>query len=158
MQKHLVLNCSRRSVLIILAAIASLFLLIGCASLFRSAGLTDQQAADQTAQLQKAIGLATSEAIETIQYGLSEGHDLKSTALTAGSALVWKLATIAASTIGTILTGYLAKLLNTERKLTNVLITGIEKSPNDTAKTTVHDKAVKAGIEPKLAARVQALT
>jgi len=48
MQKYLVLRCSRNTALTIISITIFLFILIGCQSLFRSAGLTDEQAASKT--------------------------------------------------------------------------------------------------------------
>lgn len=152
------LRCSRTTAAIIIFATIALFLLIGCHTLFKSAGLTDEQAAEQTAELQKTISFATSEALETIQRGLSEGHDLKTIAVKTSSAFLWKIITAAGATVGVVLNGLLAKWLTTEKKINKAMITGIESANDSTVKESVHAKAITAGIESKLHARVKALT
>ena len=158
MQKYLVLNCSRTTATLIICATTFLFILIGCASLFRSAGLTDEQATIQTAELKKAIAFASSEALQTIQTGLSEGHDLKTIAVKASSAFIWKIIAAAGATVGVVLNGLLAKWLSTEKKINKVLITGIEHDGNNSLKESIQNKALATGVESKLAARVKALT
>lgn len=59
---------------------------------------------------------------------------------------------------GAILSGLLARWLGTERKMTNTLITAIETNDSNTLKEIIKAKATKNGIQPKLEARVQALT
>ena len=159
MPKHLtILNCSRRTATIVILSILALFLLIGCASLFRSAGLSDDQAAQQTAELKLALADATASAIATAQAGLTQGHELKTIAVKTASVFLWKIIAAGASSAGIILTGLLAKWLGTEKKITKALITGVEKSKNITAKTQIYKKASAAGIETQLHKRVQSLT
>lgn len=159
MPQHLViLKCSRTTAIITIAASICLFLLIGCASLFRSAGLTDEQAAAQTAELQKVITLAGSEALETIQSGLSEGHDLKTIAVKASSTSLWKIIAAAGAALGIVLNGLLAKWLSTEKKITTAVITGVEDAHASDVKASIKRNATAAGIESKLSARVKALT
>jgi hypothetical protein len=158
MQKHLVLNCSRTTATIIISLTIFLFILIGCQSLFRSAGLSNEQAALQTAELKKAIALAGSEAIENIQTGLSEGHDLKTIAVKTSSAFIWKIIAAAGASLGVVLNGLLAKWLSTEKKINKALISGVEKTNNTDTKEMIASIAGKAGIEPQLHARVKALT
>lgn len=158
MYKPTTLNCSHRSALTILAAIAALFLLIGCASLFRSAGLSPEQAALQSAELHHQITAAATAAVADIQTGLAQGHDLKTIAVNTTSAFAWKIATIAASTIGTLLSALLAKWLGTEKKINKALIVGVEDGDDTSAKKHIHSAALTLGVEPQLNKRVRALT
>lgn len=159
MPQHLViLRCSRATAAITITASICLFLLIGCASLFRSAGLTDEQAAEQTAQLKSALGDATTSAIAEIQTGLQEGHDLKTIAVKASSAFIWKIVAAAGASAGIILNGLLAKWLGTEKKITKALITGVEQSNDQSAKESIRSAAIAAGVQAKLHTRVKALT
>jgi len=158
MQKYLVLNCSRTTATLIIFITISLFVLIGCQSLFRSAGLSDEQAAAQTAELKTALEGAATAAIADIQTGLAEGHDLKTIAVKTGSAFLWKILTAAGATVGVVLNGLLAKCLGTEKKMTKALITGIEANNSPTVKQLVKEKALLAGVEKQLHRRVDALT
>ena len=152
------LHCSHRTAIFLILTILALFLLIGCAALFRSAGSTDEEAQHQTALLEQALANATEEAINDITSGLAQGHDLKTIAARAASAFLWKLATIGASTAGVLLTGYLAKLLGTEKKITKALITGVESAQGGSVKSAIKRNAMNAGVESTLNKRVQALT
>ena len=158
LQHQTFLRCSRTTATIIIIASACLFILVGCASLFRSAGLTNEQAAQQTAELKAALENATDSVIADIQIGLAQGHDLKTIALTTGSAFLWKILAAAGASIGVVLNGLLARWLGTERKITTALITGIEKSDAKGTKESVQNAATAAGIEPQLHKRVLALT
>ena len=153
-----ILHCSRRNALLILAAIFLLFLTIGCAAMLRKTGL-DQVEADQiTATAMSALERAAAKAVENIKTGLDQGHDLKTIAVKTSTAFAWQIATIAASTIGAVLSGLLAKWLGTERKITAALISGIEKNPTGNVKESVQARATKRGILKQLDRRVQALT
>ena len=158
MLQSTVLNCKTSTAKIVILAIAGLFLLIGCTSLLRSSSMTQTEAAQEKARLEHALVAAAAEAVADIHTGLAEGHDIKTLALTTGSEFLWKMIAAGASTAGLILSGLMAKWLGTERKITKVLITAIENTDNNIIKETVHKKALDAGVEPKLAARVQALT
>ncbi len=153
-----ILRCSRNTAMLIITATIFLFIVIGCQSLFRSTGLTDEQALEQTAQLKAALITATSEAVATVQTGLEEGHDLKTIAVKATSSFLWKMIAAAGATVGVVLNGLLAKWLSTEKKINKALITGVEKSNNTDTKETIASIAGAAGIEPQLHARVKALT
>lgn len=158
MLQSTVLKCSRTTAIIILVTSSLLFLLVGCPAFFRSAGLTDDQAAEQTAKLKSALEGATAAAIADIQTGLAEGHDLKTIAVKASSSFLWKIIAAAGATVGVVLNGLLAKWLSTEKKITKALITGIENNHDKNPKQAVHSAAVAAGIQPKLHKRVKSLT
>lgn len=159
MPKHLViLRCSRTTATIIVSVTIFLFILIGCQSLFRSAGLTDEQAAQQTAELKSALEGAAAAAIVDIQTGLEEGHDLKTIAVKASSAFLWKMIAAAGATVGVVLNGLLAKWLSTEKKITKALITGVETHEDGHVKGSIKAAAIAAGVENKLHARVKDLT
>lgn len=158
MHKYLILNCSRTTATIIILATIFLFVLIGCASLFRSAGLTDEQAAAQTTELKSALEGAATAAIADIQTGLAEGHDLKTIAARASAAFIWKIVAAAAATAGVVLNGLLAKWLGTEKKINKAMITGVENSVDNHVKTSIKAAAIAAGVEPQLHARVKSLT
>ena len=158
MQKYLVLNCSRTTATIIITTTILLFVLIGCQSLFRSAGLTDEQAAQQTAELKSALDAAAAAAIATAQQSLAQGHDLKTTAVKASSIFLWKILAAAAATLGVALNTLLAKWLGTEKKITKAMITAVENTNDPSAKQAIRSAAIAAGVESKLHARVKALT
>lgn len=130
------LLCSYHTAGLIFVALGSLFLFVGCTQLYKMIGLTEKQVADQVAEDQKTI-------IRTITHVRTTTAEILTSAI-AG--------------IGAIASGFLAKWLGTERKITKVLITGVEKANDTTVKQSIKVKAVAAGIEPKLAARVRALT
>lgn len=159
MQNHqTILHCQKSTAIFIITTTTLLFLLIGCASLFRSAGLTDDQAAEQTAQLKTALSDAATAAVADITTGLAEGHDLKTIAARASSAFLWKIIAAAGASAGIVLNGLLAKWLGTEKKINKAIITGVENSNDKSTKTAIRTAAIAAGIEPKLHARVQTLT
>lgn len=155
---HTNLRCSHRTATFMILTILALFLLIGCASLFRSAGSTDEEAQHQTALLEQALANATEEAINDITSGLAQGHDLKAIAARASTAFLWKLGTIGASTIGVLLTGLLGRLLGKEKKITKAIIKGVESSGTVDAKKAIYTKAIDMGVEDALHKRVKALT
>lgn len=130
------LRCSQRTAVITFIIIATLFILTGCAQLYKILGLTEQQTQNQLAEDQETI-------IRTITQVRTTAADIITTAI-AG--------------LGTITSGLLARLLGTERKFTKVLITSIEKAPNMNLKETITKEASLAGIQPKLHKRVKALT
>lgn len=116
--------------------IGSLFCLAGCAQLYKTLGLSDRQAADQVA------------ADQTARQEIFQGIRLTTT----------ELITTAIAGVGAIASGFLAKWLGTEKKITAALITGIEKADAKTAKQAVNDKANDLGVQDKLHTRVKSLT
>lgn len=152
------LRCSRRTATIIILIIFLLFLSIGCAALMRKTGIDQAEADRLTATAIATLEDAAAEAVDNIKTGLDEGHDLKTIAVKTASIFAWKIATLAASTIGAVLSGVLAKYLGTERKITKAIITGIETAKGQNTKAAIQTKAGLAGIEPQLHARVKALT
>ncbi len=158
MPKHLVLNCSRTTATIIIFVTIFLFILIGCQSLFRSAGLTHEEAALQIAQLEAALADATSAAIADIQTGLAQGHDLKTIAVKTSSAFLWKIIAAAGASVGVVLNGLLAKCLSTEKKITKAMIKGVQSNSTNDVKQNIKAQATAAGVENALHKRVKALT
>ncbi len=152
------LHCSPRTAALVLAAIFLLFLTIGCAAALRKTGLDQAEADRIAAAAHERLSHAAAQAVENIKEGLDQGHDLKTIAVKTSSAFAWQLATIGASTIGAVLSGLLAKWLGTERKISAALITGIEKNPSNSVKDSVNEASIRAGIQPQLHRRVQALT
>lgn len=130
------LRCSRATAMITFTLIGSLFCLAGCAQLYKLIGLSEDQAADQVAADQAA------------RQKIAEGIRLTTT----------EIITTAVAGLGAIATGFLAKWLGTEKKITTALITGIEKADAKTAKQAVNNKANDLGVQDKLHARVKALT
>ncbi|MBA7484094.1 hypothetical protein ES707_19618 [subsurface metagenome] len=131
-----ILQCTQTTATFLFILLGSLFVLTGCAQLYRTIGLSDEQTATQIAKDQASrqeitdkIRLTTTELVLTITSGL-----------------------------GAIASGLLAKWLGTERKITTALITGVEVSNNNSVKETIKAKATSAGIEPLLNKRVIALT
>lgn len=116
--------------------IGSLFCLAGCAQLYKLIGLTDEQTQDQLTKDQAD------------RQQIIEGIRLTTT----------ELITTAIAGVGAIASGFLAKWLGTERKITKVLITGVEKATSNAAKEQIQKQALAAGVESQLHKRVQALT
>ena len=131
-----ILNCSQKSAFFIFSLIGILFILAGCAQVYKALGLTEEQTQEQVSEDQKTI-------IRTVNQVRTTTAEILTTAL-AG--------------LGTIASGFLAKWLGTERKITKALIAGIEKSAPGSVKESVHQQATNAGIEPQLSKRVAALT
>ena len=121
---------------LLLIFLGSTLFLIGCAQLYKFFGLTPEQTAAQAAQDQDAI----QKTIEQIRWTT---HEIISTTIAAAGAIA---------------SGFLAKWLGTERKMTAVMIDAIESEPSHDLKKTITAKATSAGIEPQLNARVKALT
>ena len=132
--------------------------MIGCAAWLRKTGIPPDEANRLAAIAEQNIADAAAEAVQTIQEGIAQGKPLPAIATETATAFGWKLATIAASTIGAVLSALLAKWLGTERKITKALITGIEDNNADQTKLFVKGRADAAGIEPQLHTRVKALT
>lgn len=152
------LRCSRQTATVTIFAIFLLFLIVGCASMLRKAGMTNDQATDQAAQITAALGDAAAEAVADIQTRLAQDKELPAIATETASAFAWKITAIAASTIGAVLSALLAKWLSTERKMTTAIITGVEDAHASDVKASIKRNATAAGVESNLNARVKALT
>lgn len=131
-----IIRCTYKTAATILMTFGILFTIIGCSQLYRTIGLNEEQTAAQVAQDQDA----TQQIIHQVRWTT---HEIISTTV-AG--------------LGTILSGLLAQWLGTERKMTTVLIKGIESADQNTAKESVQQKAILAGVENQLSKRVAALT
>lgn len=136
LQHQTFLRCSQTTAFFLFILIGLLFILAGCAQLYKFLGFTDQQTQDQLTKDQES----EKQIIETFRLTTTE------------------LITTAIAGLGAIASGFLAKWLGTEKKLTKVLITGIEKAPNSNVKESIKTQALSAGIESQLHARVKALT
>lgn len=134
--KTAVLNCTRTTATILFLLIGTLFIFTGCAQLYKILGLTEEQTEEQVSEDQKTI-------VRTI---------------TQVRTTTGQIITTAVAALGTIASGFLAKWLGTERKITAAMITGVEAASNETVKESITKKATSAGVESKLNARVQALT
>ena len=152
------LRCSHRTATLLIITSILLFLLLGCASLFRSVGLSPEQAAAQESEFREALAKATTQAVVDIQTGLAEGHDLKTIAARASTAFLWKIIAAAGAGVGVVLNGLLARWLTTEKKINRAIITGIETAGEKGTKEIIHTHALAAGIENALHKRVKALT
>ena len=135
-QHQTILRCSQTTATILFITIGALFLLSGCYGLYKTIGLTDDQAAAQASADQQTI---------------TQILDQSRTSTT-------QIITSAIAGLGAIASGILAKWLGTERKITQVLITGIEKADDSTLKDTVRTEAISSGVEKALHKRVNALT
>ena len=154
-----ILRCKHNVAGDILIAVAILFLLVGCASLYRSLGVSSEQAAQQAAHDQAAVGQAAVSAGKEFVEQIATGTPLPVAAVASGSEFIWQLLTIIATSAGTILTGWLATRLKTEKRITAAMITGVEKAAEPTGvKASIQREATAAGVEPILHARVQELT
>lgn len=137
MLKHqTILPCSHRTAALVFTTIGILFVLTGCAQLYRSIGLDEQQVAAQVASDQTVITAVLD------------------TARTSTTQIV----TTALAGLGAILSGFMAKWLGTERKLTKALITGVEQGDQSAVKGAIQKQSRKLGVQKTLAKRVQALT
>lgn len=130
------LNCTYNAAGLIFIVLGTIFIFQGCTRFYKAIGLTEKQAATQTAkdqasrqQLSDQFRLTTTEIISSAMAGA-----------------------------GAILSGLLARWLGTERKITTALITGIETANNQKVKKSVNSKATAAGVEPLLHRRVVKLT
>ncbi len=136
MPQSTVLNCSQKTAMIVFILIGSLFCLVGCTQFYKLIGLSDQQAADQVA----ADQADRQQIIEGIR-------------ITATDVIITAIAGA-----GAIASGFLAKWLGTEKKITTAMITGIEDAHASDVKASVKRNATAAGVESQLNARVKALT
>lgn len=135
-KKETLLRCSQTTATFIFILLGSLFILTGCSQLYKMIGLSPEQAAEQTAKDQESRG----ELVNQFRTTTSE------------------LVSYAIAGIGSIASGFLAKWLGTERKITAALITGIESAGEMGAKESVKAKATASGVESALHARVLKLT
>lgn len=131
-----ILRCSQTTATIVFILVGSLFLAAGCAQFYRAIGLTEEQTAGQIKKDQDD------------RQQIIEGIRLTTT----------ELITSAIAGLGAIASGFLARALGTERKITKVLIGNIETNNNENLKTAITAEALQLGIENKLYARVKALT
>ncbi len=137
MQQHqTLLRCSQTTAFFLFVAIGSLFIVTGCAQLYKTIGMSDEQVLEQVAadqqikeQILGGVRHTTTEIITTTIAGL-----------------------------GAIASGFLAKWLGTERKITKAIITGVENSQGAHIKDSIKASAIAAGVEKQLSARVQTLT
>ena len=137
MQQHqTILQCSQKTAFITFVILGTLFTLTGCAQLYKTLGLTDEQTQDQ----------------------VSQDHLVATKIITQVRTATADIVTTALAGLGAIASGILAKWLGTERKMTTALITGIEAAHDISVKAAVKDKAMIAGIQTKLAKRVARLT
>ena len=131
-----ILYCSQTTATVVFILMGCLFILTGCAQVYKVLGLTEEQVAEQVSEDQKTI-------IRTITKVRTTTAEIVTTAIAA---------------LGTIASGFLAKWLGTERKMTAALITAIESSDGVNVKEAAQAKATAAGIETQLHARVISLT
>ena len=134
--KPAILACTQTTATIVFILVGSLFIFIGCTQLYKTIGLTDEQAAYQVSQDQNATG-------QIIQQVRWTTHEIITTAI-AGA--------------GTLLSGFLARWLDTERKITTAMITAVEADAQTSVKEAIQAKATAAGVETQLHARVVSLT
>ena len=135
-KKQTILQCSQTTAAFVFIIVGTLFILTGCARFYEIIGLTPEQTAEQTAKDQESRGALVD------QFRTTTSEIVSYTIAGAGS----------------ILSGFLAKWLGQERKLTTALITGIEAANDLGVKESVKAKATAAGLEPLLHSRVIKLT
>lgn len=131
-----ILRCSQSTAFVLFFLLGSFFLLAGCAQMYRAIGMDEEQV---TTQVQKDQTVIT-KILDTTRATTTE------IILTALSGL------------GAILSGFLAKWLGTERKITKALITGIEDAEQTSVKGHVRDSATQLGVQQILEKRVRSLT
>ncbi len=127
---------SIKTTAVLVIVLGFMFMTVGCAQIYKTLGLTEQQTAEQLTEDKKTI-------IRTITTVRTTTADLI-TSIVAG--------------IGAIASGFLAKWLGTERKITKSLIQGIENAATTTTKQDVKEKAIANGVNKALTKRVAALT
>lgn len=136
MKNQTTIHCKHNTAGTIFIILGASYLLIGCTQFYKTIGLTDEQAAEQTQQDQTARQIIIQNTRTTITQVI--------TTIIAG--------------VGTVLSGLLAKWLGTERKITSTLIKAIETYDHPSIKQIITAKALDAGIEPTLNKRVSTLT
>ncbi|MCK5480830.1 MAG: hypothetical protein KAJ06_06775 [Gammaproteobacteria bacterium] len=136
MPQPTLLKCSQTTATFSFILLGSILIFAGCAQLYRTIGMNEDQVSEQVAADQKVRG----EIIDTVRVTTTE------------------MITTALAGLGTIVSGFLARWLGTERKITKTLITGIESNDSKSTKEAVHSMAVAAGVEKKLHKRVAKLT
>lgn len=135
-QHQTILRCSQTTATILFITIGALFLLSGCYGLYKSIGLTDDQATAQATADQQLITQILH------QSRTSTGQ----------------IITSAIAGLGAITSGILAKWLGTERKITASMIGAVEHAGNTSVKEAIKTHATAAGVETKLHRRVTTLT
>lgn len=112
-----------------------LFVLAGCAAMLEKLGMSPQEAAESAEKMGAA-------AVETARR-------------VGGPA--GELIALAVATAGAVLSGILAKLLLGERKISRVIIQGVEAADVEAVKVAVAAAANDAGISGAVDRRVQAV-
>ena len=151
-------KCRHNWIFYVMLSLGLVFIIVGCAGVYRTLGVPDEQAANQGALDEAAITAAVTEGMTEFTNQLAAGQPLPAAAASAGSALAWKLATILLGGAGTIISTLLAKWLGTERKITSSIIRGVEKGDKPGIKESIKAEAMSAGVEVALHKRVTALT
>jgi hypothetical protein len=118
------------------AACLSLFVVAGCAGMFRAIGMSEQEAVAAEAEVKQQLVAAAGQA----------------------GGPVAELVAIGVATAGAIVSGILTRLLIRERKVTAVMIEGVEAAGDGKTKRAISDAANHAGVAPTVHNRVQALT
>ncbi len=131
-----ILRCSQSTAFVLFLTLGTFFLLTGCAQLYRTIGMNENQIADQVQKDQTVIA----KIIDTTRTTTTE------------------IITSALAGLGAIVSGFLAKWLGTEKKITKAMILGIETANESSVKGHVQDSARQLEIQSQLHKRVQALT
>jgi len=109
---------------------------ISCTAIYKTLGMTPEQTSEQLIKDSAAVAAAVD----------------------AGRVLFWQIVSSVLGGGGTILCGLLAKWLGMSNKMLAAVITGVEAAGQAETKAAIMQVALATGIEPKLDARVQALT
>jgi len=124
------------SVLVCLVAMFVCFAVIGCGGLYKAIGLPPEIVEAEVEKDAVVIQAAVEQARDTF----------------------WPIVSASIGAAGTLLTGLLAKLLSTERKITGAMIAGVEKSNDGNAKKAITVESLKRGVGVQLNKRVRKLT
>ena len=150
--------CRHNWIFYLMLTIGLVFIVVGCAGVYRALGVPETTANQLGPEDEAAIAAAVQSGISDVVAQVATGTPITTAAVSAGSTLAWKLATIFLGGAGTILSTLLAKWFGTEKKINTALIRGIEKSDKDTVKKAVQAEAMATGVESKLHTRVVSLT
>lgn len=112
------------------------YAIIGCASGYKMMGYTDEES--------------------EILAGKDRGELTK--LIDQSRSIFWEIATMITAGIGTIASGFLSKLLMSERKITKAVISGVEDVKENGVKESIQKSAKLLGVENKLNKRVKKLT
>ena len=112
------------------------YLLVGCADVYRSLGMTDEEAVEQQ-------GKDTVEIIKAIE---------------SGREVFWQAATAIVTGLGAVISAVLAKWLGTEKKVSGAAISAVVRDGNGDVLKLLRAEAAAQGVGKTMANRIDAAT